>query len=279
MRPSAAFAFVATLVASCVASGVASRDARADAASATATLDACLRASDEGQVLRDQTKYVRARDAFLACSQTRCPSIVRGNCARWLQEVEAGLPTVVLSAVDAHSDTSIADASVTIDGATSMPRLTGVPMAIDPGSHVFSFRHGGEAVDVEMLVSVGEKNRPVVARFAGRSHEPAARPETPPADVPRGARGVALPFALSSIGVVGIGVFSVLGLTASADLRALEDAPCASSRTCHPDEESSIRTRFLVADVALFAGLVALGAGVWLWLDRPSAGARTRLSE
>src|SRR5690242_16132948 len=62
------------------------------------SVDECLHASDEGQSLRAQRRFAAARASLLVCAQDACPPIVRANCGRWLSEVEASLPTVVLAA-------------------------------------------------------------------------------------------------------------------------------------------------------------------------------------
>ncbi len=41
-------------------------------------------------------------------------------------------------------------------------------------------------------------------------------------------------------------------------------ASCGSTRACTSSDESSEKTKLLVGDVAFGAGLVALGAAVWL---------------
>src|SRR6185369_14341510 len=98
-------------------------------------LDACLSASDQGQVLRDGAKYVAARAAFRTCSQASCPAVVQRNCARWLTEVEGAMPTAVFSARGPDGDPIAGDTSVQVDGVLLLERLTGTPTPMDPGPH------------------------------------------------------------------------------------------------------------------------------------------------
>lgn len=61
----------------------------------------CIAAADQGQSLRDEGKYSRAREAFAKCARDVCPKVVAQSCNRWLHETDEGTPTVVLGAKDA----------------------------------------------------------------------------------------------------------------------------------------------------------------------------------
>ncbi len=235
-------------------------------------IDVCVKASDDGQVARDEGRLVRARAAFRTCATASCPAIVQSNCARWLESVEAGLPTIVLAARTSNDGALTGDTAVEIDGTHTLDRLTGTPLPVDPGKHVFTFRHDGAVVVVETVVNVGEKNRLIVGLFegaaAGTKPRVAATAETPPPTA-GGKRPASLipPLVLGAVGLVGITVFAVVGASALSDLHALESSPCATSGTCDGGEVRSVRTRFLVADLALGGGIAAIGAGALvLWL-------------
>lgn len=240
---------------------------------AAPSLDQCLAASDAAQARRDEGRYTEARALTLTCASEACPAIVRRNCEKWRSEIETSMPTVVLVARRADGATE-ASASVLVDGVALLSRLTGTPVAVDPGERRFTFRLGEAVAEVKTLVAAGTKNQLVEARFGvgspspSQAASPAAVVDAPPSEPPSPRRGPPVAsLALGALGVAGVGAFAYFAATAKGDLNAIERAPCAATKTCPESETDSIRTRFLVGDIALGAGLVSLGLATWLWLD------------
>jgi hypothetical protein len=66
--------------------------------------------------------------------------------------------------------------------------------------------------------------------------------------------------------VLAFGAGLVLGVGAKADRDRLEDAPCAATRQCPSSQVESIRTRYLIADITMGVGIVAIGVATVLWL-------------
>jgi hypothetical protein len=93
---------------------------------------ACIASSTNGQTLRNQGKLVAARDEMIACARDACPAIVRSHCARWLTEIDAAIPSVVVRAVDA-SGADMIGAKLAIDGRAV--KLDGQAVRLDPGPH------------------------------------------------------------------------------------------------------------------------------------------------
>src|SRR5579863_43066 len=98
--------------------------ARADHARTEQTKAACADAYGKAQVLRDAHKLVSAREQLRVCARTSCTRFIARDCATWLGEVEARIPSVVLSAQEA-TGADIVDATVTMDGAVIAERLDG----------------------------------------------------------------------------------------------------------------------------------------------------------
>lgn len=226
-------------------------------------VDACLRAADDGQRLRDQGKYLRARAAFLECSKDACPGAVRTECLSWLRDAEQAIPTVVIAARDSAGN-DLTDASVYVDGDRVLDRLDGKPLAVDPGRHELRVELGARSLRREILLVAAEKNRvltfelpPAPARARPTAREPSV--VEPTGTTPW------LGFALAGVGALGVGSFAYFGLTAKSDLDALESDPCAETRTCAESDVDSVRARYLIADVSLGVGLVALGAATWIF--------------
>jgi hypothetical protein len=67
-------------------------------------IDACIAAAEEGQHLRLEGELTFAREKFLACSHVECPAVLRADCTRWLSELEAVKPPVVVPAAPRRDD-------------------------------------------------------------------------------------------------------------------------------------------------------------------------------
>jgi hypothetical protein len=233
--------------------------ARADAT------DACIQASDEGQVLRDRGKLIAARERFVACSNDTCPRLVRTDCVSWLADIDKRIPSVVLSATDPDGNDT-ADVTVTMDGAALASRLEARAITVDPGPHRFRFeRAGSPPVDEKVILREGELRREVVVRFSRTPRRAAA--ETGPSAGSRPSRGAATAaIALFGVTLASGGLFAYFGATALRDADHLR-ATCAGS--CSPDDVDAIRTREIVANVALGTGLAAAAAGTLTLLVGP----------
>jgi hypothetical protein len=75
--------------------------APAPAASKAEEKRVCAVASEEAQLRRIHGKLRGARDQLLICARDVCPTLVKHDCDHWLAEVDASMPTVVISALDA----------------------------------------------------------------------------------------------------------------------------------------------------------------------------------
>ena len=128
-------------------------EARADDA------DTCATASEQGQELRDQGKLRAALELFVQCAAATCPAIVRNDCAPWVTQVQAKLPTVAFRARDGEGH-DITDVRVSVDGEEIAGKLDGRALTMDPGTHTFRFNKAGEPeVTRTLLLREGEKGR------------------------------------------------------------------------------------------------------------------------
>jgi hypothetical protein len=229
-------------------------------ARAASPAEECIAAADAGQTHRDASQLLRARADFTACAASRCPGPVRGDCTKWLTEVESALPTVVFIArYDDGSDAR--DVKVSMDGAALVSRLDGSATAVDPGEHTFTFSVGAKEIRQTILVHSGEHNRTIIVRLPSEQSTTPTTPATPAKS--------SFPVAAAIVGGIGIAVLGtgiVFGALAKSDLNKLEADPCAATRQCSSSDVSAIKTRYIVADVLMGTGVVALGIGVVLWL-------------
>ncbi len=222
----------------------------------------CVKASEEAQLLRDDGKYKRARELFVACTRDACPGIVKKDCTEWLAALDQSMPSVVISAKDG-AGRDLTNVKVTVDGQPFADKLDGKPLALDPGEHALRFEAPGAApVDDRLVMHAGEKNRALTVRLGPA---PVAATPTPPEPAPTRGGGVpgAAIAALGAVGVVAIGSFAFFGLTGRSDVSDLRSS-CAPN--CDPSKVDTARGKLIIADISLGVGVVALGVATWMVL-------------
>jgi hypothetical protein len=253
--------------------------APAHAAGSTDDKRACAEASEEAQLRRIHGKLRGAREELLVCARDVCPVLVKHDCEQWLAEVEASLPTVVISALDKNGHDA-GDVRVTVDGQPFLEKLDGTAATIDPGQHMMRFNHAGDPpVEQKIIVREGEKNRQVSVQL-GTPVVPAPLPNQPLVLVPGGTQGAtpgnespshAVP--ILSYSLIGAGAAS-LGVALYFEIKQLNDYSdlkngCNVNMTCTQAEKDSISNERIYAGITLGAGIAAAGAGTILLLTRP----------
>jgi hypothetical protein len=216
----------------------------------------CIAASTNGQALRQQGKLLAAREEMIACARDACPPIVRSHCARWLAEVDAAIPSIVVRAEDAGG-TDILGARLSIDGRPA--KLDGQPVRLDPGQHAVTIEvDRGARKEERVLVVEGQASRLVTVRLPGTARATAPAREAPTATqrhVPAGA------WVLGAAGIVSLGAASYFGVTAQNDLHTLQT-------TCSPHCTDSA-TQSGRTDAGLFYATLGAGgaavAGALVW--------------
>ena len=143
----------------------------------------CASAADQGQQLRDDGKYRRAREQLLVCAREVCPAPIRRDCLEWLTQVESTAPTVVFGAKEGLKDLS--EVKIYVDGAAVADRLDGKPVQMDLGKHTVRFEYQGQTKEEEIVVGAGQKNRNVTMTFGAALTPTAPTPQNaaPPATV------------------------------------------------------------------------------------------------
>jgi hypothetical protein len=241
---------------------------------------ACIRASDEGQSARDANDLLRARELFAQCTEAKCPAMIRRDCASWLEQVESQLPSVVLGIRDADGH-DVVDARVAIDGQPIDEKTRGGTIELNPGPHVIRWEGAGEPVEIRIALRPQEKSRPVIATLARPA--PAAVPaasaaspaQAPPPETSEVSQRGGLPVAtyvLGGVGVAALGAFAYFGLRAKHDSDSMHDK-CAPA--CAHDEVTALKTKVVVADIALGVGVAGVAAATFFAFrgtSRPKTG-------
>jgi hypothetical protein len=281
----------------------------ADVRSARADIKAeCVEANARAQDLRRDGKLLSAREQLLRCADPTCPTIVRDDCARRMDDVDKTLPTIVFEVKD-PSGADVSAVSVTLDGKPWADSLQGKARPADPGSHVFVFTVAGlPPVQRSFVLTEGEKGRRerIVLESAPRGPSPATTTSPPPAPPPAttvspppsppesnaespsapstggAAVNAGSPSALGTIGWVTIAIGGAgLAVGAISGIVALNDkngAHCGSDNLCDPGTSSGIKSAALISDIGLIAGGALLAGGVAMVVLAPKVGSDTRTS-
>jgi hypothetical protein len=226
-------------------------------ASGAARADAtCISAYEQTQTLRKDGKPLAAKGQALVCAREACPALLTKDCTKWLSELDAVIPTVVLDPRTPAGGLRT-DVRVKVDGVTVSEKLDLKPLALEPGSHSFVFEAEGAApAERTLLLREGEKNKKVTMTLS------------PAADAKAGARPVPLGVWLfggaSVVALATSAVFAIDGLGKKSDLDGCKPR-------CAPADVDAMSSSFTFADVALGAGVMAGAAAVYLFLTRPSA--------
>lgn len=224
----------------------------------------CATAADQGQQLRDEGKYRRARVELLLCARDVCPAPIKRDCLEWLEQLERTAPTVVFGAKAGGKDLS--DVKVSVDGAVVTERLDGKPLQMDLGKHTVRFEYHGQTKQEDVIIGAGQKNRSVAATFStGTANAAPAGPAAP--STTEGHRGSLVPaFIVGGLGVLALGSFAFFGLGGRSDADDLQ----ACKPRCAESDVDKARTKLIIADISLGVGIVALGVATYMILTRPN---------
>jgi hypothetical protein len=257
-----------------------SSPAVADEAPSKAT---CAHAYESAQESRAAGQLEETRSRLAFCAQAECPAFVQRDCARWLEEVQRELPSVVVSLAGPAAQSS--SVRVQLDGKPITERL-GKPIELDPGRHELVVERPGEAPVTRTIVAQqGVQNRAVTVELDANAPPPVPPLASPPPllDQPDTSASGASPlrslaYAAWGVGLVGLGTFAVLGTLGRADERSLRDdcplatddpsqaAPGVCTQTDIDHRKSNYQREYVVADVGLYTGLAAAITGTALFV-------------
>lgn len=235
---------------------------------------ACASAAEEAEQLRIDARLVAARERLLRCSRPECPATVQRDCAQWMAEVAAAMPTVVMGARDARGQ-DVLSARVSVDGAIVAHGLDGKAVEVDPGVHRFRFEAAGVAVEQVVLTREGEKNRPITAVLDLELAPSAAPPgssspapgSSPPHSPSHSLHASPRTWALGGLGLLAMGIGAYLELSVNADAGALEKS-CGHSCS-HAQVDPLVLKQQVLGPVAFGVGALSLGLATYTLLAAP----------
>lgn len=262
---------------------------QAAAEDSAASKASCAEAYESAQESRASGALQDTRSRLAFCAKPECPAFVQKDCARWLEEVDRELPSVVFSVVGLDAEAARA-ASLKIDGRAVPEPLSGNTVSLDPGQHELVLeRPGVEPWTRTILAQQGVQGRSVEIRLDEAGAGAGATPPAFESDTagPSGSPLRTIAYAAWGVGAVGVGAFAVLGTLARTDKERFEEdcagvtqnpesvAPGVCLETTVERRQSRYEREEVLADVGLVTGLVGAAAGTVLFvlsLPRGNAG-------
>lgn len=210
----------------------------------------CIEIHEQALALKKRGKLTQAHARFARCTEPRCPGPVREECTAQARRLASIIPSVIPRA-RTRAGAELADVRVRVDDRLLTERLDGRAHRLDPGPHTFRFETAGAPpVELSVVLAEGERLRRVEAIFTP------AEPDGQPAPIPT---AVYVLGGVGLAGLVGFTVFGLSGLSEESDLETCEPG-CPTERT------DDLKRTYLIADISLAIGVVALGGATYLYL-------------
>jgi hypothetical protein len=231
---------------------------------------ACVEAVERGQSLRDKVKLREAKAAFLSCAASSCPEVIQRDCAQWVSEVDARIPTVIVTATDAAGH-DVVYVRLLVDGVLFTDRLDGIAVPIDPGIHVFRFEPEGSP-PFEQTVVLREAEKFQKQHFVLPAAAPKSKVAVMVAPVPeKDAITAPSPSAWKTGTIVSGSItgaaalsFATFALVGFIDVHDLNDS-CSPS--CPRSSVDRANHELMAADVSLGIGVAALAVTTFLYFE------------
>jgi hypothetical protein len=236
------------------------------------TKDECVASYQQAQVSRQDGDLLKAQQELVSCAGAGCPDAMQADCSRWLEEVQAALPSMVFRALTPNG-ADIADARIELDGQPERA-LDGRSITLNPGKHQVTVRAPRFApVTLQVQFVEGQKLRqqaltlhPITANPPASGsvvQTAAAGPST------AGRRFTVVQWVGASSAVAGGLGLTYFGLKA----RAGDSDLGACSPTCSKAAVADVRRNYLAANVSLGFGLVGLAVATVHYLTQGSSPA------
>ncbi len=235
----------------------------------SATVAECVASHERAGMLRLEQRWEAARSAMNACADEACPLAIRTDCARWLDELRAMMPTLLV--VVERDDDGSQPVRLSLDGRELDLSEPPQPIEVLPGAHRLEFTLPPYSpLSYDVSVEAGEKNRVVRVRF--ERERPAVPPPPPPRDPapPRTSPSRPVPtvtYLLAGGAILAAGASGSL-LAAAFSRRETARERCAPG--CYDGERDEVDRLLLGADLAAAASLAFAGLSIYTFVSRPT---------
>ncbi len=253
--------------------------------SADLTKDQCVDANAKGQDLRRSGKLTSARELLRQCSAPSCPSIVRNDCTKRLDELESVQPAIIFDAKDG-SGRDVSVVNVTVDGRPLVDKLDGTALRVDPGEHVFVFTVPDQPPVTQTFVlkegDSGRRERIVIGALPATPApgEGGGTLSTPPSGGEGSKSQRIVGLVAGGLGVAGLaagGVFGVLTLSEASkqktDCASTAPMDCASLSQANTDHQMGVMDRTIAIAGFIGGGALLLGGTILFLTGRHSSPA------
>lgn len=236
------------------------------------TAATCARFHEAAQIERFDGRLLEAREALRSCAEEGCPTFVRNDCMRWLDEIQGQIPTVVFEALG--DEGPIADVEVRVGDRIVTRHLDGKPIEVSTGISEFTFTQpSGQQTVVRVSIRPGESNHVVSADF-----RQASAPTSPPPSVqqPLEAKPIAMvdarpiPALAIAAGATTL-IATTMGVALGTAAKVKEgEAAGSCAPDCSDGVVSEISNYALAADVAFGVAIASGITTVVLFATRPT---------
>ena len=232
----------------------------------------CAHAYETAQEAKAEGRFQESIAELRICAQPVCPSFVQTECAAWLDEVEAELPSIVVRVVGKNGE-DVDSAVVKIDEEIAEGILSGRAFALNPGKHQLWVQLEGEEPKTQsLMVSQGQKNRLVTVSYEEKAVAgPTSTTAAPIEYEPNPLR--VWSYVIGGTGLAAIGVGIGVGLAAVSDQNTLESDCGLTGSLCDQDEynsrKDSIDSQKIIADITWISGAALAIGGVVMFIATP----------
>jgi hypothetical protein len=221
----------------------------------------CADSYVKAQELQRASQLKAAAAEFVRCQQPECGEVVTAECTRLYEQVVAQTPSVVF-ALYGRKREELRTAQVYLNGELVLEKLEGAAISLDPGVHKFRFEAAGyPPKEQEVTVRRGDRDRLIEVPLV-KEEAPPPTPAGAAAEAPsRPLRIPLVSYVLAGGAVAAFGTGTALLLSGKASYGDLEDN-CGTQGLCRESEVDSVKSRYLLGNVALGVGVAATAAAV-----------------
>jgi hypothetical protein len=246
----------------------------------------CLAASNAAIRLDNDHRFRQERTELLTCALAGCPTDIRKECIRRVDEVTAAIPTIVFEAKDS-SGSDLSAVKVTMDREVLAERVEGIAFAVDPGAHTFTFEAAGfPAVQKRFIIRERQKDRLERVVFDASSAttspsasalplaaSPATAPAAPIEEPSRSGANKVFAILTTGVGVAGVAAGTVFGLRAQSKRdEANRICPDVCGDRAGVDVWHDAKSAGNVSTIAFVVGGVGLVSAAVIWvLGKPES--------
>lgn len=232
----------------------------------------CLAAHHAAQELRQKDMFLEAQQKLAVCSSASCPGAIISDCGNWITDLEQRTPSIVIEVkVDGRPADNV---KISLDREPVSDWTHAIK--VNPGRHVIraevpKFEPYEEAIvfpegqrmrlvpiEFKSPVAVG----PATALAPMPSAEPAARDE---GTMSRPVPGAVYPLlGVGAAGLIGFGIFAVIGRSKQSDLENSCQPHCTDS------DLAPMKTAYLIGDISGAVGVASLVGAAIVYFSRPA---------